>query len=162
MEFHSKRIARSVFNFYKMRRDSIFPIIGILLVVIASILSFRLPDTSHPISYSLSLTIDVDSASYFGNVAIRINVTTPNTNLIALNYHDIQVDNVIITKTDENTQLNLLDRANPRPSLQIIEFYTRESLAVGQYDIQMDFQGAIRSDLKGLYMSSYWINGTKR
>lgn len=150
MEFHADRIDHSA----KMRTKLI-----IFIAVISSVASIRLPSDSYPIHYDLNLEINVDQASYIGNVAIRINVTSANVNLIALNYHDIQVDNVIISKTSGE---NLLDRINTRVSSQIIEFYTTESLAVGEHLIQMDFRGAIRSDLKGLYMSSYWINGTKR
>lgn len=143
----------------------IFVLIGVICssspLVSASI---RLPTTTYPINYKLSLNIDVDAASYSGSVAIRLNVTNENVNLIALNYHEqVAVSDVLIYLASDGTQSNLLSRINPQATTQIIEFTTNSTLVpYSEYVLRMAFEGAIRSDLKGLYMSSYWINGTRR
>lgn len=138
-------------------------LIGVIFCAPLLVASIRLLATTRPLHYDLRLNINVDEAKFSGNVAIRLNVTSENVNLIALNYHELQVSDVLIYAASDNTQGNLLNRINPIPASQIIEFSTNSSLVqFSEYVLQMKFDGAIRSDLKGLYMSSYWINGTKR
>lgn len=138
-------------------------LIGVIFCASLVVASIRLPATTRPLHYDLRLNINVDEAKFSGSVAIRLNVTSENVNLIALNYHELQVSDVLIYGASDNTQGNLLNRINPIPASQIMEFSTNSSLVqFSEYVLQMKFDGAIRSDLKGLYMSSYWINGTKR
>lgn len=137
----------------------------IATVILATLTSasIRLPPTSHPLHYDLQLTINVDEAKFYGNVTIKLLVTSDNVSLIALNCHEVQVSDGLIYLASDNTQTNLLNRINPRPSSQIIEILTDSPLDQNtEYVLRLSFEGAIRSDLKGLYMSSYWTNGTKR
>lgn len=138
-------------------------LIGVIYNTPLVVASIRLPATTHPIHYDLHLNINVDQGQYSGSVAIRLNVTSANVNLIALNYHELQVSDVLIYRNDNTTQLNLLSRINFSPTSQIIEFSTNTSLVQSsEYVLRMNFNGTIRNDLKGLYSSSYWINGTRR
>lgn len=135
----------------------------ILLLAIGPSSSIRLPDSTYPLHYDLKLSIDVESSSYSGSVIIQLNVTSANTRLIALNYHEIEVENVFIYRASDITNRNLLNGSRTIANSQIIEFLTAEDLIqFEEYVLELDFSGAIRSDLKGLYMSSYFINGTRR
>lgn len=138
-------------------------LIGVINHAPLVVASIRLPATTHPIHYDLHLNVDVDQGHYSGSVAIRLNVTSANVNLIALNYHELEVSDVLIYRNDNTTQLNVLSRINYSPAFQIIEFSTNTTLVQSsEYVLRMNFNGAIRNDLKGLYTSSYWINGTRR
>lgn len=146
-----------------IRLFSIAVLIGVIYLPLV-VASIRLPTTSIPLHYDLQLQIDVEEARYSGAAAIRLKVTSENVNLIALNYHpEVEVGEVLIYLASDNTQSNLLDRINPSPTTQIIQFLTNSTLVPSsEYVISMDFEGAIRNDLKGLYMSSYLINGERR
>lgn len=131
-------------------------VLSIIHILPSSVTSIRLPDTTYPLDYSLQLDINVEDASYSGSVAIRLNVTSENVNLIALNYNDIEVRNVLIYKAGDTTT-NLFARTNLRSSQQIIEFFTSENLIkFEEYSLILEFSGAIRRDLKGLYLSTYY------
>lgn len=131
-------------------------VLSIIHILPSSVTSIRLPDTTYPLDYSLQLDINVEDASYSGSVAIRLNVTSENVNLIALNYNDIEVRNVLIYKAGDTTT-NLFARTNLRSSQQIIEFFTSENLIkFEEYSLKLEFSGAIRRDLKGLYLSTYY------
>lgn len=135
----------------------------IFLLAIGQSSSIRLPDSTYPLLYDLKLSIDVESSTYSGSVLIYVNVTSANSRSIALNYHEIEVENVFIYLASDTTNRNLLNGTRPNPNQQIIEFQTAEDLVQFEgYVLRMDFRGAIRSDLKGLYMSSYFINGIRR
>lgn len=134
----------------------------VLLLLLGSCSSVRLPETTRPSHYDLRLNIDVVSGTFSGSVTIQVNPTRANSSLIALNYHDIQVQNVSIYPSSDHTK-NLLSSTRTIPTTQIVEFSTSEVLNQHtEYVVRADFSSVIRSDLKGLYKSSYFVNGTRR
>lgn len=106
------------------------------------------------------MKIDVDAQEFTGSVKIDLEVFT-TTNIIQLHYKDMTVENIQLV---------------PRNSVEVIPglpgVYSEETeiLSVpfsgellGQYTLSMDFNSKIRTDLKGLYMSTYFDeSGEKR
>lgn len=139
-----------------------FTLFSCLLITLC-LANIRLPATSYPLNYNLKLDINVDDSIYSGSVAIRVKVTGENVNSLSLNYHEVGVSEVQIYSASDTTKVNLHNQTNAQPTNQIIVFTTTDPLVLNaEYIIALNFNGAIRTDLKGLYRSSYWINGLRR
>lgn len=125
--------------------------------------NYRLPKNVIPSRYSLWLLIDLAEVSFSGNVTIAVRVTEP-TLLISLNYKEIAVDwNGVDLRTINANRAFTLQNLELRPLDEIAVLRFTEQLPVGDYLISLSFGAPIRSDLRGLYMSSYrYSDGTTR
>lgn len=121
---------------------------------------FKLSGNARPFHYDLAMKIDVDAQEFTGSVKIDLEVFT-TTNIIQLHYKDMTVENI---------QLVPRNSVEVIPGLPVIYSEETEILSVplsgellGQYTLSMDFNSKIRTDLKGLYMSTYFDeSGEKR
>lgn len=123
-------------------------------------LTYRLPTNVNPSKYLLNILVDVDNESFNGNVIINLEVIS-STPSIHLNYKDIYVDwSNARLQLDNSTEIfSVIDQVN-RPIEQIYELHFDRRLEVGTYTLELEFVGAIRHDLTGLYKSSYtFTNG---
>uniref|UniRef100_A0A1L8E3A0 Aminopeptidase n=1 Tax=Nyssomyia neivai TaxID=330878 RepID=A0A1L8E3A0_9DIPT len=116
--------------------------------------SYRLPRTSRPIHYDLHMKIDVDEAKFYGSEKIQINVLG-QTDEIAINYKDMNVDESTVSLLDEdNKSLPLLQfNYNNVTEILRLEF---SQVNPGEYFLNLEFNGTIRNDKKGLYISTYF------
>lgn len=114
---------------------------------------YHLPSTSQPNHYDLFLFIDVDGGVFNGSVKINLDVIEP-TDKISLNYRDITIH---IESISLKTQANdyVLKETLLNASSEVAQF-TFDQLSIGTYDFSLEFEGSIRNDLKGVYMSYYW------
>lgn len=120
--------------------------------------SFRLTGNSRPSHYNLALKIDVDEQVFSGSVDISLEVVQ-TTAVIDLHYRDMEVSNIQLT---DNNQLFPLMGQGYLTETEILSLRYVE-LPPGAYKLSMDFSSKIRTDLKGLYMSTYFdAEGTKR
>lgn len=125
--------------------------------------NYRLPTNVIPTRYSLWLLIDLAEVSFSGNVTIAVSVTEP-TFLISLNYKDLVVDwsEVILRSIDGNRQFTFQSQVS-RIVDEIADIRFTEQIPVGEYLISLSFAAPMRSDLRGLYRSSYrYVDGTTR
>lgn len=125
--------------------------------------NYRLPKNVVPSRYSLSILIDLAELSFSGNVTISVHVSAP-TILISLNYKEIAVDwdNVKLCTSNANRSFTF-ESHELRPVDEIADLRLSEQLPIGDYLIVLSFSATMRSDLHGLYISSYrYIDGTKR
>lgn len=118
-------------------------------------LTYRLPTNVRPLKYELNIRINVEDEVFSGDVSINLEVTAPTTS-IHLNYKDVAVDwinaRLALDATGQTFQVvNEVDRSVE----QIYELHFQQSLEVGSYTLQLQFDGNIRHDLTGLYKSSY-------
>lgn len=124
-------------------------------------LNYRLPTNVIPSRYSLSILTDFSDVSFSGNVTIALRVTQP-TNLISLNYKEITVDwNGVVLRT--SNRAFTLQSLELRPLDEIADLRFTEQLPVDDYLISLSFGAPMRSDLRGLYISSYrYLDGATR
>lgn len=119
---------------------------------------YKLSGLSRPLHYNLAMQIDVDEQVFSGSVDITVDVVSP-TGVIDLHYKDMEVANVQLT--DNNQVFELLGQGY----LEETEIFSLRfpELSPGTYKLSMDFNSKIRTDLKGLYMSTYFDDsGEKR
>ncbi|XP_059611792.1 uncharacterized protein LOC132258481 [Phlebotomus argentipes] len=123
-------------------------------------LQYKLPQTTRPNHYDLRMTIDVDAVEFRGWETIEIDVLQ-ETDEIAINYKDMTVDeSVSLTERNGNSiELLSFDYNNVTEILRL----RFPPLSLGTYYLGLEFNGTIRNDRKGLYISTYFDNtGNKR
>lgn len=119
--------------------------------------SFRLPTSSVPIRYDLTLTTNVHLANgqraFSGNVKIEIEIKE-NSNLITLHNRGLSIQSVKLTDDDgEEVEITFTPEAekdflhiqSPDHPLQAVEHYT----------IEIAFTGQLQTGTSGFYRSSY-------
>lgn len=121
--------------------------------------SYRLPTDVIPVTYDLWIKINLDTFRFDGNVTIRIKVLS-ETNTISLNAAEIDVP-------WENAELSTTPTVSPngyteKITEEIVELQFANTIPVGEYDLNLSFEADIRSDLKGLYRSSYGYGTNKK
>lgn len=124
--------------------------------------NYRLPTNVIPSRYSLWLLIDLAEVSFSGNVTITVRVTEP-TFSISLNYKEIDVDWSDVSLRSDTNRLFTFQSLVQRPLDEIADIRFTEQLPVGDYEISLSFAAPMRSDLRGLYQSSYrYADGSTR
>lgn len=115
---------------------------------------FRLSGNARPVSYDLDLKIDVDAQQFSGSVEITLQVIS-ETSILDLHYKDMECKNVKLT--DNNQVYEMLGEVyDESTEIWKLNFPV---LVPGLYQLSIDFQSVIRTDLKGLYMSTYFDEG---
>ncbi|GAB0096581.1 Aminopeptidase [Sergentomyia squamirostris] len=117
---------------------------------------YRLPRTSEPNHYDLLLYIDVDGGKFNGSVTLNLTVTG-ETDKISLNYRDITIleDSVRLRNVVQGFELK---RIAFYDATEIVDFFFDSPLPIGDYEFHVSFEGSVREDLKGIYMSYYWTD----
>lgn len=121
---------------------------------------YRLPTSVIPSRYSLWLLIDLDEVQFSGNVTITMDILQP-TSQITLNNKDINVDWMAASVMDSTNKVYSVSTYSHFSNYEFTVLRFGETLAVGEYRIFVSFDSAIRSDLRGLYRSSYVRDGQR-
>lgn len=129
----------------------------LLLTVICISLSnsadTRLPTDVAPELYDLWIRVNLNSFKFDGTVIITIDVINA-TQTITLNAKDILVEwNKVVLRQAQNViavEKTYFDNDNEIAVLMFMNV-----IPMGKYELELQFSGDIRSDLKGLYKSSY-------
>lgn len=118
-------------------------------------LSFRLPRDIRPKLYELLLNPDLETKTFSGNVIIHLNVLKP-TNFIAVHSKTLSITKTVL---QQNIASNLekIDIENtfeyPKYEYWITE--VDKPLAVGEYVLNLTFNGSLANRVVGFYQSSY-------
>lgn len=139
-------------------------IVTLLLTTIISIslcssAEYRLPTNVLPELYDLWIKVNLNSFKFDGTVTITINVLT-ETKTIALNAKDITVawSDVTLNQTSAVKPINF----NYNETEEIASIVFADGIVPGKYNLVLKFNGDIRTDLKGLYKSSYGFGVDKK
>lgn len=120
-------------------------------------LSFRLPRDIRPRKYQLRLQPDLKNKTFSGNITIRLEVLKP-ISYIPLHAKLLTVETKNVEKLDEElkplrTITPSLTFEHPQLEYWVTEF--AEPLEVGNYSIQLSFNGSLVDRIVGFYQSSY-------
>lgn len=118
---------------------------------------YKLSGASRPLHYDLAIRIDVDEQVFSGSVDITVDVLSA-TAVLDLHYKDMKVTNIKLT---DNHQLFEVRQEAYDEETEILSLLFTE-LVPGTYKLSMDFNAKIRTDLKGLYMSTYFNEGGEK
>lgn len=112
---------------------------------------FRLSRNSRPVHYDLELRIDVEEQEFSGAVEITLEVVA-ETSILDLHYKDMDCRNVKLTDNNEVFEL-IGDTYDESTEIWKLNF---PLMRPGLYQLSIEFNSSIRTDLKGLYMSTYF------
>lgn len=117
----------------------------------------QLSRTVLPQKYALSIIIDLDAVVFSGNVTIALKVLESQKSF-TLHSKDLNVDWYIQLK-DGNEREYKVESFDFNDYQETVRLNFTDVLEPGDYTMSIAFSGVIRSDLKGLYRSSYQNNG---
>lgn len=143
----------------KMRLSSELSVI--FLFIIASFVScqnpvnYRLSSDVVPSIYDLHITVDLENLKFSGIETIHIHANQPTTT-IELHALDLSIDDVLVIEGENAIPITATNYNN---ETQIFSIALGQSLEPErEYKLQMNFEGEIKDDMKGLYRSSYYEN----
>lgn len=120
-----------------------------------SIDPYRLPRNVIPLRYNLKIVPNLDTATFWGTVIVKLNVKT-KTNTIMLNSKNLNIISIRINKKLENNF-----KIESKTERLIIT--TRKMLKPGIVCLRIHFSGILNNELTGLYRSTYIdANGTEQ
>ncbi|KAJ9573937.1 hypothetical protein L9F63_008679, partial [Diploptera punctata] len=126
-------------------------------LLIAAVVSYRLPDHTIPISYDVKLKTDVNTTFKFtGEVAITVEIVE-ETDVIILHSTGLDIISLTIDGSEHDNYTLASDDTH------FLTIYLNETIPIGEYaTIEIEFEGELADDMYGFYKSSYATNeGTK-
>lgn len=120
-------------------------------------LSYRLPNTSIPLRYSISIITNVheNDFNFTGEVSIHIKVLI-RTNTITLHYRQIQITKVDIFLPDTNSPYIADPFFLPVDTHDFLHISVDQPFEINdEYVIRIRYQGYLREDSAGFYRGSY-------
>lgn len=134
--------------------------------------SFRLPTTTKPRHYEVSLTpyfedvpANVKQFSFDGTVTIYTSPTEANINEIVLHCNDLIIHSLTVeyTKNNEVWQIAANQSFECEELRSFLRIPTTEVLQLGQeYTIRSTFSGNLQTNMRGFYRSWYKDSTGKR
>lgn len=128
--------------------------------------SYRLPNTTHPESYEISLAtrIDNETFEFDGNVRIKIVVDQP-TRVIVLHARQLTIKQIRLTKYSGNLPINVdLDSHSYEAETEFLKVPTKnmDLLTGDRLTLDITYSGILREDNGGFYRSSYTNSAGKK
>ena len=113
----------------------------------SSIDPYRLPRNVIPMRYNLKIVPNLDTATFWGIVIVKLSITT-RTNTIMLNSKNLNIISIRINKKLENNFK--IDSETER-----LIITTRKMLKPGIVCLRIHFSGILNNELTGFYRSTY-------
>lgn len=157
-----KSVSRSVTRdtSWKMRQSSassqcfaIFLFIGVSLVRCQQ---YRLPSDIVPSIYDIQITVDLENLKFNGTETIHVHANGSGTS-ITMHSLDLTVGDLSVFQGENEVPIRSITFSSLAQTMTIWPGLTLQDL---DYTINLKFEGKIRDDMKGLYRSSYYENGT--
>jgi puromycin-sensitive aminopeptidase len=111
---------------------------------------YRLTRVWAPTHYDLTLRVDPAEDPYSGRVRIEATVEEP-TAMLEIHAVDLTITEALATTTSGSIVLT----PNPRTEHGVVELRASQPISAGPTTLELAFQGQLRRDLEGLYLSTY-------
>lgn len=123
----------------------------------------RLPKTSVPLLYDLTLTTSVHLGQRAFTGVVKINVEiTETTNILTLHNRDLIIDSVKLTNTRTSAVYAATYSEEKEKEFVIIES-TESTLNLGErFTIEISYNGLLQLGTNGFYRSSYRVGTVTR
>lgn len=118
-------------------------------------LTWRLPQQIRPTLYNLLLRPDFKTKTFSGDVSIHLNVTAP-ISYVAVNHKQLSITKTTLLEKTSNGERNVeIATAFDYPEREYWVTELDEPLAIGEYILNLDFNGSLDNRIVGFYQSSY-------
>ncbi|KAK9876801.1 hypothetical protein WA026_015039 [Henosepilachna vigintioctopunctata] len=111
----------------------------------------RLPTTVKPKHYNLKLVPDLKNLIFQGEVDIEIEVKE-TTNEIVLNALNLTLYNAVLK---DDSELQRAEKVEIFPEKEIAKLTFPQTMKIGTYVLNIEFQGKLNDKMKGFYRSKY-------
>lgn len=120
---------------------------------------FRLPNNTEPVTYDLQFypIFDGEKSTFTGVANITFTCIKPD-RLIVLNIKDLTVDNITVTDVGSRKNMPVKNWEYKANNEQLEINLESMSMKNRMYWLIIRYNGNIRNDLTGLYLSSYKEN----
>lgn len=122
----------------------------------------RLPRTSYPISYDITLSTNVHTGAraFQGNVKILVEVATAGTTRLTLHSRGSSISAAtLVNNLGADVPINPIVYETDK---QFIHLDPVTALSAGRYTIDITYSAQLNTGTNGFYRSSYTINGETR
>lgn len=119
--------------------------------------TYRLPNTSIPLSYDITLKTDIDKGifNFSGQVKIHVRIELDNTQEIVLHYRQINITNVDIKHTNGTLiQANIVSEKISSHEFLVIPL-PYEFMSTDEFIVEISYLGFLRDDSGGFYYGNY-------
>jgi aminopeptidase N len=112
----------------------------------------RLFDQFVPEHYDLSLNLDPKKMEFSGRVKVTGNRTGKPSRRITLHQNGLTITRARVHKTEKGKSNPVkIDRINHHASFDEVRLHSDQMLYPGQYEIELEFGGAITKQMNGMY-----------
>ncbi len=121
--------------------------------------TFRLPRDSVPLSYSLTLTLDIGEnfSNFNGRAEILVRITEA-TNLLTLNSRQLDVTKIELRDSNSNYLRDLIYFQEPSQEFLVVNF-TSVLNENDQFILDIQYTGILQSNFNGIFQKSYGSSG---
>lgn len=122
---------------------------------------YRLPNTTSPLRYDIELTTHVhdhgstNQFDFEGKVTILLRVDETNVQNITLHHRQITVTHVRLTDSVNAVIVNDDSSFATDATFEFLTIQAPSVLGIGNYSLEIEYRGTLRSDNGGFYRSSY-------
>src|SRR5205814_6855824 len=120
----------------------------VILLSATAAFAQRLPTNVSPTHYDLSVTPDLQKATFGGTERIRVTLNAPASS-ITLNAAEIEFDTVTISAGGQTQRA----RVTLEPSRDQATFTVDRAIPAGPADVDINYRGILNDQLRGLYLS---------
>lgn len=122
---------------------------------------YRLPNNTIPLRYNVELTTHVhdhqspNQFDFNGKVTIWLRVLEENVQNITLHYRQITVTHVKLTDATNTVLVNDDSSFTTDVTYEFLVILAPSILRIGDYSLELEYHGELRTDNGGFYRSSY-------
>lgn len=117
----------------------------------------RLSTNVRPSNYEIHIKVDIDSRKFSGEETIHVRVYDDPTDFIELHLLDLEIESLRVLHVDSDTEVDIESSNEYSKETEKLLIKFSENLeAQRSYRIHVVFNGELKNDMKGLYISSYY------
>src|SRR5215469_15130633 len=121
--------------------------LSIFVLMLATAVAQRLPETATPENYKLKFTPDLENAKFEGDETLTVRVLKP-TSEITLNTVDIDFHSVTISSGSSTQQA----KVTPEKDKEMVVLSVEKPLAAGNATIHIAYTGILNDEMRGFYL----------
>ncbi|XP_062533176.1 glutamyl aminopeptidase-like [Armigeres subalbatus] len=127
--------------------------------IVADRTTYRLPDSTFPVHYTLRIEMNPDlgsASNYSGSVAIIVNVHYPTDAIVLHADASLEIEQIVIWNVANSEPINI-QSVEREAATQFLKIYTDRTMnQIEQYVLGIDFNGyLLRGGNQGFFLNSY-------